>query len=141
GRRVPRAAPGLRREGPQAAPRAVRQRALQLPLGRAGAALHADERRRAGRAPARLADLAPFDQADRLPGDEASLLRALLFPARNLPERRLRRAALRAGEDRARIAAMIHQGADRDLLLKPDVCVVGSGPGGAMVASRLASAG
>src|SRR5262249_17318912 len=29
----------------------------------------------------------------------------------------------------------------RDLLLKPDVCIVGSGPGGAMVASRLARRG
>src|SRR6195256_4729262 len=28
-----------------------------------------------------------------------------------------------------------------DLLLRPDVCVVGSGPGGSMVASRLADAG
>src|SRR3982751_2908826 len=36
---------------------------------------------------------------------------------------------------------MIHAAIDRDLLLKPDVCVVGSGPGGAIVASRLASAG
>jgi choline dehydrogenase-like flavoprotein len=36
---------------------------------------------------------------------------------------------------------MIHEGSDKDLLLKPDVCVVGSGPGGAMVASRLARAG
>ncbi|GAC1339499.1 MAG: GMC family oxidoreductase [Myxococcales bacterium] len=37
----------------------------------------------------------------------------------------------------------IHTGDDlaTDLLLKPDVCVVGSGPGGAMVASRLARAG
>jgi choline dehydrogenase-like flavoprotein len=34
-------------------------------------------------------------------------------------------------------------GADvqRDLVLRPDVCIVGSGPGGAIVASRLASAG
>jgi choline dehydrogenase-like flavoprotein len=29
----------------------------------------------------------------------------------------------------------------RDLVLRPDVCIVGSGPGGAMVASRLAAAG
>src|SRR5207248_9413113 len=29
----------------------------------------------------------------------------------------------------------------RALVLRPDVCVVGSGPGGAIVASRLASAG
>ena len=29
----------------------------------------------------------------------------------------------------------------QDLVLKPDVCIVGSGPGGSMVASRLASAG
>ena len=36
---------------------------------------------------------------------------------------------------------MIHKGSDTDLVLKPDVCVVGSGPGGAMVASRLARAG
>ena len=36
---------------------------------------------------------------------------------------------------------MIHPGSETDLLLKPDVCVVGSGPGGAMVASRLAAAG
>jgi choline dehydrogenase-like flavoprotein len=36
---------------------------------------------------------------------------------------------------------MIHTGSDKDLLLKPDLCVVGSGPGGAMVASRLARAG
>jgi choline dehydrogenase len=36
---------------------------------------------------------------------------------------------------------MIHQGSDADLVLKPDVCVVGSGPGGAMVASRLSRAG
>ena len=36
---------------------------------------------------------------------------------------------------------MIHAGIDRDLTLAPDVCIVGSGPGGAMVASRLASAG
>jgi choline dehydrogenase-like flavoprotein len=36
---------------------------------------------------------------------------------------------------------MIHAGSDRDLVLKPDVCVVGSGPGGAMVASRLSRAG
>src|SRR5438874_7306708 len=32
-------------------------------------------------------------------------------------------------------------GVQRDLILRPDVCVVGSGPGGAIVASRLASAG
>jgi choline dehydrogenase-like flavoprotein len=36
---------------------------------------------------------------------------------------------------------MIRTGSDKDLLLKPDVCIVGSGPGGAMVASRLARAG
>ena len=36
---------------------------------------------------------------------------------------------------------MIHQGSDTDLVLKPDVCIVGSGPGGAMVAQRLAQAG
>lgn len=36
---------------------------------------------------------------------------------------------------------MIHTGSDKDLTLKPDVCVVGSGPGGAMVASRLSRAG
>lgn len=36
---------------------------------------------------------------------------------------------------------MIHSVLDRDLALSPDVCIVGSGPGGAMVASRLASAG
>ena len=36
---------------------------------------------------------------------------------------------------------MIHQGSDKDLLLKPDVCIAGSGPGGAMIASRLARAG
>ncbi len=36
---------------------------------------------------------------------------------------------------------MIHQGSDKDLVLRPDVCIVGSGPGGAMVASRLARAG
>ncbi|HTO96831.1 MAG TPA: GMC family oxidoreductase [Myxococcales bacterium] len=36
---------------------------------------------------------------------------------------------------------MIHTGSDKDLLLKPDLCIVGSGPGGAMVASRLARAG
>src|SRR5207302_317384 len=29
----------------------------------------------------------------------------------------------------------------QDLLLKPDVCIIGSGPGGAMVAQRLARAG
>ena len=36
---------------------------------------------------------------------------------------------------------MIHPGSETDLLLKPDVCIVGSGPGGAMVAARLAAAG
>jgi len=36
---------------------------------------------------------------------------------------------------------MIHTGSDLDLTLEPDVCVVGSGPGGAMVASRLSRAG
>jgi choline dehydrogenase-like flavoprotein len=36
---------------------------------------------------------------------------------------------------------MIHQGSEQDLVLKPDVCIVGSGPGGSMVASRLARAG
>ena len=36
---------------------------------------------------------------------------------------------------------MIHKGSDADLVLKPDVCIVGSGPGGAMVASRLSKAG
>ena len=36
---------------------------------------------------------------------------------------------------------MIHQGSDKDLVLKPDVCIVGSGAGGAMVASRLTRAG
>jgi choline dehydrogenase-like flavoprotein len=36
---------------------------------------------------------------------------------------------------------VIHAGAEKDLLLKPDVCIVGSGPGGSMVASRLAGAG
>jgi len=36
---------------------------------------------------------------------------------------------------------MIHRGSDTDLVLKPDVCVVGSGPGGAMVASRLSRVG
>ena len=36
---------------------------------------------------------------------------------------------------------MIHAGSDKDIVLKPDVCIVGSGPGGAMVASRLSRAG
>jgi choline dehydrogenase-like flavoprotein len=36
---------------------------------------------------------------------------------------------------------VIRTDSDRDVLLKPDVCVVGSGPGGAMVASRLSRAG
>ncbi|TMA29167.1 MAG: GMC family oxidoreductase [Deltaproteobacteria bacterium] len=38
---------------------------------------------------------------------------------------------------------MIHKGDEiaQDLLLKPDVCIIGSGPGGAMVAQRLARAG
>src|SRR2546428_3423602 len=36
---------------------------------------------------------------------------------------------------------MIRTGSDKDLVLKPDVCIVGSGPGGAMVASRLSRAG
>ena len=36
---------------------------------------------------------------------------------------------------------MIHPGSDKDVVLKPDVCVIGSGPGGAMVASRLSRAG
>ena len=36
---------------------------------------------------------------------------------------------------------MIHPAAGEDLLLRPDVCVVGSGPGGSMIASRLARAG
>jgi choline dehydrogenase-like flavoprotein len=36
---------------------------------------------------------------------------------------------------------MIHAGSDSDLLLKPDVCIVGSGPGGSMVAQRLSKAG
>ena len=36
---------------------------------------------------------------------------------------------------------MIRSGSDKDLLLKPDVCIVGSGPGGAMVAARLSRAG
>jgi choline dehydrogenase-like flavoprotein len=36
---------------------------------------------------------------------------------------------------------MIHEGSDEDLVLKPDVCIVGSGPGGSMVASRLSRAG
>jgi choline dehydrogenase-like flavoprotein len=36
---------------------------------------------------------------------------------------------------------MIHSGSDKDLVLEPDVCVIGSGPGGAMVASRLSRAG
>ena len=36
---------------------------------------------------------------------------------------------------------MIHDGSPRDLTLQADVCIVGSGPGGAMVASRLARAG
>jgi choline dehydrogenase-like flavoprotein len=41
------------------------------------------------------------------------------------------------------MAGRILTGADvqQDLVLKPDVCVVGSGPGGAIVASRLASGG
>jgi choline dehydrogenase-like flavoprotein len=36
---------------------------------------------------------------------------------------------------------MIHAASDSDVVVKPDVCIVGSGPGGAMVASRLARAG
>ena len=36
---------------------------------------------------------------------------------------------------------MIHTKSDRDVVVRPDVCIVGSGPGGAMVASRLAHAG
>ena len=36
---------------------------------------------------------------------------------------------------------MIHAASDKDVVIKPDVCIVGSGPGGAMVASRLARAG
>ena len=36
---------------------------------------------------------------------------------------------------------MIHSKSDRDVAVRPDVCIVGSGPGGAMVASRLANAG
>ena len=41
------------------------------------------------------------------------------------------------------MAGRIVTGAEvqKDLVLKPDVCVVGSGPGGAIAASRLASAG
>src|SRR4051812_30999545 len=41
------------------------------------------------------------------------------------------------------MAGRIVTGAEgqQDLLLKPDVCIVGSGPGGAIGASRLASAG
>src|SRR5882762_11232092 len=39
--------------------------------------------------------------------------------------------------------AGIVTGADvqKDLVLRPDVCIVGSGPGGAIVASRLAGSG
>src|SRR5438067_12190357 len=36
---------------------------------------------------------------------------------------------------------MIHAKSDRDVVVRPDVCIVGSGPGGAMVAARLARAG
>ncbi len=36
---------------------------------------------------------------------------------------------------------MIHQSIEGGAVLKPDICVVGSGPGGSMVASRLARAG
>src|SRR5260370_21427178 len=36
---------------------------------------------------------------------------------------------------------MIHQSIESGTVLRPDVCVVGSGPGGSMVASRLARAG
>src|SRR5436190_2674337 len=36
---------------------------------------------------------------------------------------------------------MIHAKSDRDVVVRPDVCIVGSGPGGAMVASRLARKG
>ena len=41
------------------------------------------------------------------------------------------------------MSGSIHTGDQigQDLLLKPDVCVVGSGPGGAMIASRLSRAG
>jgi choline dehydrogenase-like flavoprotein len=41
------------------------------------------------------------------------------------------------------VSGAIHSGDEiaRDLVLKPDVCVVGSGPGGAMIASRLSRAG
>src|SRR3954453_12397094 len=41
------------------------------------------------------------------------------------------------------MAGRIVTGAEvqQDLLLKPDVCIVGSGPGGAIVASRLAAGG
>src|SRR6267143_601951 len=103
--------------------------------------LHRHVRGRAGRAPAPVADLPARHPADRVPGDEAHLLRALLLRTRDLRSRRVRRTTLRAGEVRARVAPMIHAASDRDVVVRPDVCIVGSGPGGAMVASRLARAG
>ena len=125
----------------QAAPRPLRQRALQLRRGRPAAAVHADGRRRSGRALEELADLAARHQADRLPGDEAPLLRPLLLRSEDVRVGRLSGPAGRAGPLGPRVAQMIDKGSDKDLVLKPDVCVVGSGPGGAMVASRLAQAG
>src|SRR5207302_6799507 len=140
---LPRAASRGRPEGSEAASRSLRERALRPLDGRAATALHEDDRRRAGPPSALLAVLAPRHSAHRLPGDEAAHLRDLLRLAGDVRVGRLRRAALRAGQEHPRGPQVIHKGDEiaQDLLLKPDVCIIGSGPGGAMVAQRLARAG
>src|SRR5205823_5093767 len=140
-RRLPRSASGHRPQGPEATARALRQRAFQRSAGRASPALHGHVAGGAGRAAAALAKFTADAATNRLPGDEAPLLRAVLLGAGDVRERGLPRAAVRSGQVGARGAPVIRTGSDRDLVLKPDVCVIGSGPGGAIVASRLSRAG
>src|SRR5438309_4021288 len=147
GGRVPRAARPGEREGSETAAGPVRQRAVQLRHRRAAASVHADEPGRAGRPPDRLGHLAHGGAAHRVPGAQAALRGRLLRVAGHVCLGRLSGTAGRAGPHGERVEGAPVSGIVRgdqvgqDLVLRPDVCVVGSGPGGAMMASRLAEAG
>ena len=118
-----------------AAPRRVGTAALRAPLR----ALHHARRRRPGRRDRRL-------DAQRSHAASHGFLRAaqplaarLLESGRDVAADRLRRAADRAGAGDVVIEELL--GRREDLVTHADVCVIGSGAGGAVAAAELASAG
>src|SRR5207302_265162 len=124
-----------------------RQRALQPADRRAAANVHAHDARPARRASRALGDFAPRGATHRFPGAQAPRDRDVLLDASDVRVRRLPRTAVRAGAHGERVPEAAVSGIvrgdqiRRDLVLTPDLCVVGSGPGGAIMASRLAEAG